>query len=215
MDKTKVTLIIVVVALCAVIGYLILGKNGCSTSVDTECASSDSAAVINNIITRTSIRAYDARPVEDAKIETILRAGMAAPTAVNLQPWKFVVIKDKQTLKAISENFRSMKMAENAALAIVVCGDMELTLKEDAKDFWVQDVSAATENMLLAAHGLGLGAVWCGIYPVQERVKALSELLNLPENIIPLNVVPIGYPAETPEPKDKWKPENVHYETWN
>lgn len=171
-------------------------------------------AVIDNIMTRTSIRAYQDRDVEDAKVETLLRAAMAAPSAGNKQPWKFVVVKDKNTLHEISANLRTMRMAEHAPLAIVVCGDMENTFPEDGRDYWVEDTSAATENLLLAAHGIGLGAVWCGIYPMRERVAFLQKLLDLPENIVPLNVVPIGYPAENPEPKDKWKPENIHYEKW-
>jgi nitroreductase len=134
---------------------------------------------------------------------------MASPTAGNKQPWKFVVIKDKNTLKTISEHFHTMTMAEHAPMAIVVCGDMNLTFPDDGRDYWVEDTSAATENLLLAAHSMGLGAVWCGIYPMQERVEYLSELLKLPENIVPLNVIPVGYPAENPAPKDKWKPENV------
>lgn len=171
-------------------------------------------AAIDNIMTRTSVRAYEDRPVEDEKVEAMLRAAMAAPSAGNKQPWKFVVIKDKNTLNEISANLSTMKMAKDAPLAIVVCGDLDNTFPDDGRDYWVEDTSAATENLLLAAHGLGLGAVWCGIYPVKERVSFLKELLHLPGNIVPLNVIPIGYPADTPTPKDKWKPENIHYELW-
>lgn len=171
-------------------------------------------SVLNNIMTRTSIRTYEDRPIEDEKVEKLLRAAMAAPTAGNKQPWKFVVIKDRQTLKNISEHFNTMKMAEQAPMAIVMCGDMENTFPADGRDYWVEDVSAASENLLLAAHAMGLGAVWCGIYPMQERVTYLKQLLQLPEDIVPLNVIPIGYPAENPAPKDKWKPGNIHYEKW-
>lgn len=170
---------------------------------------------IENIMTRTSIRSYQEKPVEDEKVETLLKAAMAAPTAGNKQPWRFIVIKDKNTLKAISDNFHTMAMAENAPLAIVVCGDLKATFPGDDADYWIQDASAATENMLLAANAMGLGAVWCGIYPQMERVDLLKEMLGIPECIMPLNVVPIGYPAQNPEPKDKWKPEYIHYESWN
>lgn len=173
-----------------------------------------SEVVMKNILTRTSIRSYENRDVEDEKIELMLRAAMAAPTAGNKQPWRFVIIKDKNTLKAISEHFNTMKMAESAPLAVVVCGDMNDTFPDDGRDYWVEDASAATENMLLAAHSLGLGAVWCGIYPMKERIGYLKKLLDLPDNIVPLNVVPVGYPAEDPAPKDKWKPQNVHNERW-
>lgn len=175
--------------------------------------SSDSA--IQTIMTRTSIRDYQDKPVEDEKIETMLRAAMSAPSARNKQPWRFIVIKDKNTLKAISANFQSMKMAEKAPLAIVVCGDMKATIEGDGLDYWVEDTSAATENLLLAAHSLGLGAVWCGIYPIADRVTLLKEMLDIPEDIVPLNVIPIGYPAENPEPKDKWDSSEIHYETWS
>lgn len=173
-----------------------------------------SEAAIENIMTRTSIRDYQDKPVEDEKIETMLRAAMAAPTAGNKQPWRFIVIKDKNTLKAISDNFRSMGMAQKAPLAIVVCGDVNATFPGDGQGYWVQDASAATENMLLAAHALGLGAVWCGIYPMPDRVATLREMLAIPDSVEPLNVVPVGYPAEDPAPKDKWKPEQIHYNGW-
>ena len=179
-------------------------------------ASSDSQSVVmDNILTRTSIRAYQDKPIEDEKIEQMLRAAMAAPSAGNKQPWRFIVIKDKTTLKAISDSFHTMSMAQNAPLAIVVCGDLKATFPEDGLDYWVEDTSAATENLLLAAHSLGLGAVWCGIYPMQQRVAQLRKMLNIPKDIIPLNVVPIGYPAEQPAPKDKWNDSEIHYETWN
>lgn len=178
-------------------------------------AASSGDAVMKCILTRTSIRAYQDRPVEDEKVEQLLRAAMAAPTAGNKQPWRFVVIEDRQTLKEISAHFQTMKMAEHAPLAIVVCGDMDNTFPEDGKDYWVEDASAASENLLLAAHALGLGAVWCGVYPMQERVYYLKKLLHLPANIVPLNVIPVGYPEGDATPKDKWKPTYVHYEHWN
>lgn len=166
---------------------------------------------LETIMTRTSIRAYQDKAVEAEKIEKMLRAAMAAPSAGNKQPWRFVVINDKNTLRSISENFHTMKMAEKAPLAIVVCGDMKDTFPNEGVDYWVQDASAATENLLLAAHSMGLGAVWCGVTPLSERVSLLKEMLGMPEDIVPLNVVVIGYPAESPIPKDKWKPEYISY----
>ena len=167
-------------------------------------------AAIENIMTRTSIRQYTDQPVEQEKIDIMLKAAMAAPTAVNLQPWHFIVIDDKNTLKLLSG-----QQPNNAPLMIAVCGDTNKTTMPDGKsklpDFWVQDVSAATENLLLAAHAQGLGAVWTGVYPVMERVAEVANVLNCPENIIPLAVVRIGYPDESPEPKDKFKQENISY----
>lgn len=170
--------------------------------------------VLENIMTRTSIRSYQDKAVEDEKIEKMLRAAMAAPSAGNKQPWRFVVINDKNTLKTISENFHTMKMAQKAPLAIVVCGDMKNTFPNEGVDYWVQDASAATENLLLAAHSMGLGAVWCGVTPLSERVSLLKEMLQMPEDIVPLNVVLVGYPAEAPTPKDKWKPEYISYNSY-
>ncbi len=170
--------------------------------------------VLENIRTRTSIRAYKDKPIEEEKLEKLLRAAMAAPSAGNKQPWSFVVIQEKSLLSAISAEFRTASMVETAPLAIVVCADMQKTFPGDGLDYWVEDASAATENLLLAAHGMGLGAVWCGIYPLPERVSFLKSLLKLPKDIVPLCVVPVGYPAEDPEPKEKWNPENIHYNLW-
>lgn len=169
---------------------------------------------ITNIMTRTSVRAYTDEPVSDGQIETILKAAMAAPTAVNKQPWAFIVIKDRATLAAIADSIPSMKMAKEAQLAIAVCGDMTKTLDGEGHDYWVQDVSAATENLLLAAHAQGLGAVWCGVYPVSGRIAFISDLLKLPDEIIPLAIVPVGAPAAKMEPKDKWDPSKIHNDRW-
>ena len=170
----------------------------------------NSQAAIENIMTRTSIRQYKDQPVEQEKIDIMLKAAMAAPTAVNLQPWHFIVINDKNTIKLLSG-----QQPTNAPLMIAVCGDTDKTTMPDGNgklpDFWVQDVSAATENLLLAAHAQGLGAVWTGVYPVMERVAEVANVLNCPNNIIPLAVVRIGYPDESPEPKDKFKQENISY----
>lgn len=171
--------------------------------------SETSMSALEAIMTRTSIRDYSDRQLSEQQIDTLLRAAMAAPTAGNKQPWRFVVIKDKKILEEISDNFRPIQMARKAPVAIVVCGDTTATFEGQGVGYWIQDASAATENMLIAAHAMGLGAVWCGIYPLSERVETLSKLLDLPENVLPLNVVPIGYPAEDPAPKDKWHPEYI------
>ena len=180
----------------------------CVLNVSAQCENCSNEA-IKNIMTRTSIRKYTDQPVLKTDIETLLRAGMAAPTAVNRQPWHFVVVTDKAKLKELSGGRGGM--LEQCALAIVVCGNMEKTIKGKGQEFWIQDCSAATENILLAANALGLGAVWTGGYPMEERVASISKALKLPETIIPLCTIVIGHPAESPTPKDKWKPENVSY----
>ncbi len=179
-------------------------KNASDTSID-KCQ-----AAIENIMTRTSIRQYKDQPVEQEKIDVMLKAAMAAPSAVNLQPWHFIVITDKKTIDLLSG-----KQPTNAPLLIAMCGDTDKTTMPDGKgklpDFWVQDVSAATQNLLLAAHALGLGAVWTGVYPVMERTAEVANVLNCPSNIVPVAVVRIGYPDESPEPKNKFKEENISY----
>jgi nitroreductase/flavin reductase (DIM6/NTAB) family NADH-FMN oxidoreductase RutF len=170
--------------------------------------------IIDNILARTSIRSYQDRPVEQDKIEKLLRAGMAAPSAVDKRPWHFVVVTDKDVLNGLAEANPNAGMAARAPLAIVVCGDMQKALQGDAQAYWMQDASAATENILLAAHALGLGAVWTGTYPIKDRVKATSEALALPEHIVPLCTIVIGYPAGENKPKDKWNPENISYNVY-
>ena len=172
---------------------------------------SDAQAAINNIMTRTSIRQYTNEPVSKADIETMLRAGMAAPTAVNRQPWHFVVINSKEKLAELAGDNPRGGMLKKAPLAIVVCGNMDKALSGQGRGFWVQDCSAATENILLAANAIGLGAVWTGLYPDENRAGAVAKVLKLPETYIPLCTIVIGHPAELPTPKDKWKPENVSY----
>ena len=136
-----------------------------------------------------------------------------APSAMNRQPWAFVVVDDKALLQKFADSLQYAKMAASAPLAVVVCAD--LTRNPGASGDWgVMDASAASENLLLAAHAVGLGAVWTGVYPRSERVKAVRTILGLPESVVPLNVIPIGYPAQTPEPKQKWNPGNIRRNGW-
>ena len=176
---------------------------------ETAATADNGQAAIENIMTRTSIRKFKDQPVEQEKLDIMLKAAMAAPTAVNLQPWHFIVINDKKTIDLLAG-----QQPTNAPLLIAICGDTDKTTMSDGKklpDFWVQDVSAATENLLLAAHALGLGAVWTGCYPTMERVAEVANVLNCPKNIVPLAIVRIGYPDESPAPKDKFKEENISY----
>lgn len=182
-----------------------------SPEISTEL---DRNSTYEDIMTRMSVRSYSDKEVGSEQIDSLLRAAMAAPTAGNKQPWRFVVIDNRETLEYIGENFGSMKMAAEAGVAVVMCGDVTATFDGEGRDYWVQDVSAASENLLLAAHAMGLGAVWCGIYPISERVKEFSRILELPEDIIPLGCICVGYPDGENTPKDKWEPEYIHYNTW-
>ena len=191
-------------------------NNTATEQVATAETGSDNQA-LECILTRTSVRQYDEnRTISRDTIETLLRAAMAAPTAVNKQPWAFVAIDNRQDLDSLAAVLPYARMLAKAPLAIVACGDMSKIIDGETPDkgFWIQDVSAATENLLLAAHALGLGAVWTGVYPDADRVKAVQQRLGMPDSIIPLAVVPVGYPAGPQTPKDKWKTENVHFNRW-
>lgn len=184
----------------------------CNDNSKETTATNDGNAGIENIMTRTSVRQYEAgRTVSPDTVEILLRAAMSAPTAVNKQPWQFVVLDKREAIDSLSQYLTYAKMLEHAPLAIVTCGDLTQAVEGEGETYWIQDVSAATENLLLAAHALGLGAVWTGVYPIADRVAGVQKALMLPDSIVPLAVVPIGYPAMDQAPKDKWKPEKVHF----
>ena len=164
------------------------------------------------IFTRKSIREYKPQPVPDELVQELLEAAMQAPSAGNQQPWHFIVVTDRKQLDALAEVKPYGKMLHSAPLGIVVCGDTKL---EKYRGFWVQDCSNATMNLLLAAHDRGLGAVWVGVYPVEDRVADLKQILGLPDSVIPLCVVPLGYPASTPEPAEKrYNAARLHHDRW-
>ncbi|HZJ58054.1 MAG TPA: nitroreductase family protein [Clostridia bacterium] len=166
---------------------------------------------MNVIFKRRSIRAYTDRTVPDELIEKVLRAGMAAPSAGNQQPWHFVVIDDRNTLNEIPKIHPHSDMLREASHAIVVCGDIP---SQKYEGYWVQDCSAATQNMLLMATELGLGSVWLGVYPIEDRIEALKNLFGMPDEVIPLCIVSIGYPAETKEPEDRFDASRIHKNKW-
>lgn len=163
------------------------------------------------IITRRSVRRFSPRPVPPELIDKMLRAAMAAPSAGNQQPWHFMVIDERSLLDQLAAVHPYAGMLTQAPAAIIVCGDNTL---ERYPGYWVQDCSAATENLLLAAHALDLGAVWVGIYPRAERVDAVRQLLGMPAQITPLALVPLGYPAERPEPADRFVRSRIHRNRW-
>lgn len=208
----KTNILCLVLALAVVLLCIQLIRMSRMNNKSKMVATQDAGQVVlDHIASRVSVRSYQDKAVEEEKIEKMLRAGMAAPTALNKQPWHFVVVTEKALLQQIAAITPNAGMAAEAPLAIVVCGDMNKTLQGTARDFWIHDASAATENILLAAHAMGLGAVWTGTYPDMERCQAVKNLLGIPEQMIPLCTVVAGYPADSPNPKDKWKPENVSY----
>ena len=166
---------------------------------------------LDALLTRRSVRTYTDEPVADATIHDLLRAAMHAPSACNQQPWHFVVVRERDQLNAVAGVLPFGKMILHAPLAIVVCADLKA---EVCRGYWVQDCAAATENLLLAAHAAGLGAVWIGVYPIEDRVAALRGVLGIPEHVVPLCTVAIGHPAETPPRADRYRADRVHQERW-
>ncbi len=163
-----------------------------------------------NILSRTSVRKYADREVSPQLRDALLRAAMSAPSGVNRQPWEFIVVDDRALLTRLGASLPYAAMAARAPMAIVVCGNEDRFLEDDDSTLWVQDLAAASENILLAAHALGLGGVWTCLYPHPDRMKAVSEILSIPKGIIPFNLIPVGYPADNHAPMDKWHPERVH-----
>jgi nitroreductase len=163
------------------------------------------------IKTRRSIRKFLDKPVSGEIIRELLEAAMFAPSAGNEQTWQFIVLDDRKFLDEVPSICATASMCRQAPLAILVCDDSSL---EKYSGFWVQDCSAAVENLLLAAHALGLGAVWIGVYPLQDRVDAFRRRLGLPEEINPFALVALGYPNEAPAAPNRYREERVHYNGW-
>lgn len=163
------------------------------------------------ITSRRSIRKFTSEPLSDEDIRQILECAMLAPSARNQQPWQFVLLRDQALREAASRTSPYTGMCANAPLVIVVCGDLE---EEKAPGFWPQDCAAATQNLLLAARGKDIGAVWCGIHPVQEREEYLKKLLNLPEKVIPFALVCLGHTEMKFHKENRFKAERIHEGGW-
>lgn len=167
---------------------------------------------MKEIINRRSIRKYEDKPVDDMQIQKLLRAAMYAPSAGNEKPWHFIVIKDRDNLNKITTFHPFTQMLKEAPLAILVCADTS-NIKYDGA-YWIQDIAASVQNILLQGESMGLGTCWCGVYPRQELVDGMSKLFNLPENIKPVSIIAVGHPAEKREVKERFDPDRVHYENW-
>jgi nitroreductase len=168
--------------------------------------------IMTHILSRRSIRKYTNEPVSQEDILRLLQAAMAAPSATNRKPWEFVVVTEPEVLESLRRVLPFGRY--NAPAAIIVCGNMGRALPWPARDFWIQDCSAATENILLAATGLGLGAVWVGVHPIGLLVKAVSRVLSLPKGVIPLGVVYVGHPAEAKAPRTQYDDKRVHWQKY-
>ena len=167
--------------------------------------------VIDLLMSRRSIRKFTEEKVNDPTVELILKSAMYAPSAGNQQPWHFIVLRDKETFQKIQEFHPYSKMLLQANLAVLVCGDTSL---ETHQGYWPVDCSAATENILIAVHGLGLGAVWLGIYPRIIRQEGMRKILNLPVHINPFSLIAIGYAAEKKKVPERFKTDRIHFEKW-
>ena len=178
-----------------------------------EPVATDIESRLDFIFGRRSIRAFQNASVAEEMVEALLRAAMAAPSAAQKDPWRFVVVRDKKSLATIAHGLPNGKMLPDCSVAVVVCGDTEAA-HDRLLGYLLEDCSAAIENLLLAAHALGLGACWLGVYPREERVTCLRKLLSIPESVLPVACIAIGYPAETKESRTRYTPDHVHYGKW-
>jgi nitroreductase len=169
---------------------------------------------LKTIFSRKSVRTFQNEPVPKEKLEMIIRAGMAAPTAVDKRPWEFIVITDRKVLNQLAEALPYARMARQAAAGIVVAGDVRKQWGGRESSYWIMDCSAATENILLAAESMGLGAVWTAVYPEDSRTETVRKILGIPGHIIPLNFIPVGMPQGKEKPKDKYNPAQIHWNKW-
>jgi nitroreductase len=167
--------------------------------------------LIRTILTRRSVRNFKQKAIPNELTKELIRAGMYAPSARNTQPWHFIVTDKREKLDALSEIHPYALMLKKATLAILVCGDLKL---ENSEYYIIQNCSAATQNILLAAHSLGLGSVWLGIQPRKERIKSMKDFFKLPDHIIPVSLIAVGYPDESVQMPERFKPERIKYDEW-
>jgi nitroreductase len=167
--------------------------------------------ILQALLGRRSIRRYTSGVVDDDALTMILRAAMAAPSAGNERPWHFIIIRNRDTLRALSQAHPYAEMVASAALAIIVCADINVVKH---RDYWPQDCSAATENILLATHGLGLGSVWVGVYPREARVAEIRRVVPLPDHVIPFSLLPVGVPDEQKAAAGRFTEDRIHEEHW-
>jgi nitroreductase len=163
------------------------------------------------IFTRRSIRKYSGGLITDEQLEVLLRAAMQAPSARNKQPWHFIVIRDKKVMREIAAAHPYGKMLMDAGAAIVICGDKTI---EEMDSYLLQNCSAATQNLLLAAHDLGLGAVWLGLHPREDRISSLKAILKFPDHILPVSMISLGSPDEIKEDQDRYLADRIHENQW-
>jgi nitroreductase len=168
--------------------------------------------ILDYIFKRRSIRSYTGQPLERQTLIQLLQAAMAAPSAVNSQPWEFVVVTETAVLDQLRQ--RVLFGQYNAQAVIAVCGSPDIATNNAGRTYWIQDCSAAMENIHIAAAGLGLGSVWVGVYPEEQKVKDVRQVLNIPDTVIPLGLAYLGYPAETQPARTQYDEQKVHWEQY-
>lgn len=191
-----------------------IALSSCSNTKSNNKAMSKKAVnpTIEIIHQRKSVRNFTEQKVTDEQVDILLAAAMAAPTGKNRQPWEFIVVRDREVMDSWAGKLPYAKMLKQASLAIVVCGNSNE--ENGGSSYWEVDCSAATQNLLLAAESMGLGAVWTAAYPYADRESVVRDEYNMPDDIRVLNIIPIGYPTGKEKPKDKYKPEKIHYGKW-
>ncbi len=201
--KTVIVLLLVVIIMILVKPHLpVFSGNG------------EGGSALTVIHQRKSVRQYKPEPVTEKQIDILIRAAMAAPTAADKRPWSFIVVTDRAQLDALAEGLPYAKMLKQAPAAIIVCGVLEKCLPGEEAAFWIQDCSVASQNILLAAEAIGLGAVWTAVYPMKDREAHVRKILQIPEGVIPLNVIPFGHPVGIEKPKNKYDAANIHQNKW-
>ncbi len=172
----------------------------------------DEGTNMNSIFKRRSIRKFTGQPISDEDLQLMLKAAMYAPSAGNEQPWEFIVVRDKQNLQALCNVHPHAKMLPSADLAVAICGN--LPKQKYSVQYWVQDCTAAGENLMLQATELGIGTVWLGVYPCEYRTENIARILGVPQEVIPLCIIAAGYPAEEKEQPQRFDSQKIHFEKW-
>ncbi len=168
---------------------------------------------IDDLLSRRSVRKYTAESVTSEQLNAALRVAMAAPSAMRCDPWRFIVLTERADIDALAELLPYGKMLHNAPAAFIVCGDLTVAHRGELS-YLLQDVSASIENLLLALHAQGLGAVWLGIHPNEDRIQGVTERFGLPPGILPISAISVGHPAETPPPQTRYDASKVHFGRW-
>ncbi len=168
---------------------------------------------MNSIFARRSIRVYTGQPIPNDDLNLCIKAAMYAPSAGNEQAWEFIITRARENLTQLGRAHPYGKALFGAAAAVTVCGNRSRL--KFPQEYWVEDCSAAAQNLMLQAQELGIGSVWLAVYPCEDRVEAVSRELHLPSQVVPLCIIAMGYPGETRVAEERYRPEKIHLERWN